>query len=252
MNGQGTWQFMSANLVKDASAVHTFQDDLESSFWLLLWTAIMFTQSSLSIEHRSKFIWEAFELGGEMKRSVLLSQTILKFPGSCNDFSNDPHLQPPLFPDRCSLYMLLKDLADLFCTRYWQPDLGDWRSLATVEKLMATQGDVMEDVIQTLPAYRYQRNQAKLQDHCYTIECFARHLKGNDWPQNDKAVGQKLTEVALCEMQAQNKVTLLQSKHILERVEEEEEGHRAKKISQPQGKKAAQTHSSRRKKALRT
>ncbi|KIM52044.1 hypothetical protein SCLCIDRAFT_142086, partial [Scleroderma citrinum Foug A] len=43
----GTWQFMSANLVKDASAVHTFQDDLESSFWLLLWTAIMFTQSSL-------------------------------------------------------------------------------------------------------------------------------------------------------------------------------------------------------------
>ena len=39
MNGQGTWQFMSANLVEDASAVHTFQDDLESSFWLLLWAA---------------------------------------------------------------------------------------------------------------------------------------------------------------------------------------------------------------------
>ncbi|KIM63813.1 hypothetical protein SCLCIDRAFT_116499, partial [Scleroderma citrinum Foug A] len=43
----GIWQFMSANLVEDASAVHTFQDDLESLFWLLLWTAIMFTQSSL-------------------------------------------------------------------------------------------------------------------------------------------------------------------------------------------------------------
>ncbi|KIM57316.1 hypothetical protein SCLCIDRAFT_89215, partial [Scleroderma citrinum Foug A] len=43
----GTWPFMSTNLVEDASAAHTFQDDLESSLWLLLWTTIMFTQSSL-------------------------------------------------------------------------------------------------------------------------------------------------------------------------------------------------------------
>jgi len=83
MNRQGTWQFMSANLIEDASAVHTYQDHLESSFWVLLWTAIMFTRLLLSKDGRSKFIWEAFELGGEMKRSVLLSQTILKFPGSC-------------------------------------------------------------------------------------------------------------------------------------------------------------------------
>ena len=164
-----------------------------------------------------------------MKRSVLLSQTILKFPGSRDDFSNDLHLQPPLFPDCRSLYMLLKDLVDLFCTRYWQPEPADWRSLATVEKLMATQGDIMEDVIQTLPAYRYQQFQAKLQDHCYTIDCFAHHLKGSDWPQNDQAVDQQLTEMVLCEMQGQNKVTLLQSKHMLARVEEEEE-HQAKKI----------------------
>ncbi|KIM55285.1 hypothetical protein SCLCIDRAFT_134968, partial [Scleroderma citrinum Foug A] len=39
----GTWPFMSANLVEDASVVHMFQDDLESSFWLLLWVALMFT-----------------------------------------------------------------------------------------------------------------------------------------------------------------------------------------------------------------
>ena len=213
---------MSANLIEDASVVHTFQDDLESLFWLLLWAAITYTHSSLSIE-------QAFELEGEMKQSILFSQTIFKFPGSRDDFSNDLHLQPPPFPNHRSLYMLLKDLADFFCTRYWQPDLADWRSLATVEKLMATQGDVMEDVIQTLPAYHYQWYQAKLQDHCYTIKCFACHLKGNDWPQNDQAVQQQLTEVVLCEMQGQNKVTLLQLKHMLAHVEEEEE-YRAKKI----------------------
>ena len=220
---------MSANLVEDASAVHTFQDDLESLFWLLLWATLMYTHSSLSIEQHSKFIRKAFELGGEIKQSVLLLQTILTFPGSCDDFSNDLHLQPPLFPNCCSLYMLLRDLADLFCTHYWQPKPADWRSLATVEKLMATQGDIMEDVIQTLPAYCYQWFQAKLQDHYYTIDCFACHLKGSYWPQNDEAVDQQLTEMVLCEMQGQNKVTLLQSKHMLACVEEEKE-HWAKKI----------------------
>ncbi|KIM50480.1 hypothetical protein SCLCIDRAFT_78195, partial [Scleroderma citrinum Foug A] len=43
----GTWPFMLANLIEDASVVHTFQDDLESSFWLLLWAAFMFTPLSL-------------------------------------------------------------------------------------------------------------------------------------------------------------------------------------------------------------
>ena len=34
---------MPANLVEDASAVHMYWGDLESSLWLLLWTTIMFT-----------------------------------------------------------------------------------------------------------------------------------------------------------------------------------------------------------------
>ncbi|KAI6038782.1 hypothetical protein EDC04DRAFT_2569233, partial [Pisolithus marmoratus] len=32
----GTWQFMSAHLIEDTSAFHTFWDDLESMFWVLL------------------------------------------------------------------------------------------------------------------------------------------------------------------------------------------------------------------------
>ncbi|KIK14201.1 hypothetical protein PISMIDRAFT_78945, partial [Pisolithus microcarpus 441] len=46
----GTWQFMSACLVEDVSAFHTFWDDLESAFWVLLWTALMFSKSSLSVD----------------------------------------------------------------------------------------------------------------------------------------------------------------------------------------------------------
>ncbi|KIM60942.1 hypothetical protein SCLCIDRAFT_79200, partial [Scleroderma citrinum Foug A] len=43
----GTWQFMSACLVEHKSTTHTFWDDLESSFWVLLWTVLMCCESSL-------------------------------------------------------------------------------------------------------------------------------------------------------------------------------------------------------------
>ncbi|KIJ58972.1 hypothetical protein HYDPIDRAFT_101636, partial [Hydnomerulius pinastri MD-312] len=43
----GTWQFMSVELIYDRKAPHTFRDDLESTFYVLLWTAVMFASSSL-------------------------------------------------------------------------------------------------------------------------------------------------------------------------------------------------------------
>ncbi|KAG2363798.1 hypothetical protein BDR07DRAFT_1281251, partial [Suillus spraguei] len=36
----GTWQFMSAHLVKNIDAVHGVEDDLESSLYVVLWTAL--------------------------------------------------------------------------------------------------------------------------------------------------------------------------------------------------------------------
>ncbi|KAI6095187.1 hypothetical protein F5141DRAFT_1222262 [Pisolithus sp. B1] len=89
----GTWQFMSAHLVKDASATHTFKDDLESSFWVLLWMVVMFSMSSFSIEEHSNFIRGTFESapGGEGKWSMLVSQQKLK---------------KDLFPDWPLLYQL--------------------------------------------------------------------------------------------------------------------------------------------------
>ncbi|KIM50513.1 hypothetical protein SCLCIDRAFT_145272, partial [Scleroderma citrinum Foug A] len=46
----GTWQFMSMNLMeeKDKPSVHTFKDDLEFTLYVILWTALVFTQSQLT------------------------------------------------------------------------------------------------------------------------------------------------------------------------------------------------------------
>ncbi|KAG2370342.1 hypothetical protein BDR07DRAFT_1179562, partial [Suillus spraguei] len=36
----GTWHFMSAYITKHKYAIHTVKDDLESSFYGVLWTAL--------------------------------------------------------------------------------------------------------------------------------------------------------------------------------------------------------------------
>ena len=221
---------MSANLIEDASAVHTFQDDLESSFWLLLWAAFMFMPSSLSLVDHTKFIQQTFEGAGQQKRSILISQTIL----NC-DKTHTPNDVIPLFPDQPPLYWLLEDLADLFCNRYWKPDPADWRMLMTISKLVQAEGGIMEDVITSLPAYCYQQFQEKLRDHNYMINCFVRHLEEQHWPKDNKSAEQELIEVEQWDMEGTNKVTLLQSKHILgcvemEEMELEQEQQRPKKV----------------------
>ncbi|TFK45365.1 hypothetical protein OE88DRAFT_1812603 [Heliocybe sulcata] len=44
----GTWQFLSYQLLINPYKAHTLQDDLQSSFWTLLYTALKFIPSSLS------------------------------------------------------------------------------------------------------------------------------------------------------------------------------------------------------------
>ncbi|KAG1785678.1 uncharacterized protein HD556DRAFT_1213926, partial [Suillus plorans] len=41
----GTWQFMSAYLIEHKYAIHTVKDDLESSFYVVLWTALMYKET---------------------------------------------------------------------------------------------------------------------------------------------------------------------------------------------------------------
>ncbi|KAI6013135.1 hypothetical protein BKA83DRAFT_4063633, partial [Pisolithus microcarpus] len=127
----GTWQFMSVHLVEDASATHTFKDDLESSFWVLLWTVVMFSKSSFSIKEHSTFIRGTFESapGGEGKRSVLVSQQKLK---------------KDLFPDQPLLYQLLKDLAELFAYNYYIPEDSDWNLLVPSENPSLREITLME------------------------------------------------------------------------------------------------------------
>lgn len=212
---QGTWQFMSAHLVSNRSTIHTFQDDLESSFWVLLWMALMYSDTSLSIEERSNFIRDTFESAGEQKWGVFAFQTIFK--------CNDPNL-PALFPNNPPLFQLLKDLADLFGHFYYEPSEAEWTLLPS------SLNDLLErekKYLQALAVYGHKESLDRLGNHTHTIAYFANHLKSGTWPEQDAAVAQKLTSVNCWGEEGTSNV-VLKSKHVLELVLEEEMKSRKK------------------------
>ena len=52
----GTWQFMSATLIKDNRAHQTFVDDLESFCYVILWLVLMYLSNSMSPPNLTSFI----------------------------------------------------------------------------------------------------------------------------------------------------------------------------------------------------
>ncbi|KAI6018289.1 hypothetical protein EDC04DRAFT_2902334 [Pisolithus marmoratus] len=215
--GQGTWQFMSACLVEDASATHTFKDDLESSFEVLLWIVVMFSESSLSIKSCSNFIRGTFESapGGEGKWSVLVLQQKLK---------------EGLFPSQPSLYQLLKDLADLFAYDYYTPgDSEEWNLLVFTEEPSAREKALMEE----LPIFCHKKSVERLQSHDYVIKHFATHLNSSTWPENDTAMMQLLMKINCWGEEGSSNIGILKLKHILGCMLEEEEEERSHKKMLP-------------------
>jgi len=251
---------MSACLIENKGATHTFQDDLESSFWVLLWTVLMYCQSSLSIEACSEFIRQTFELGGQEKRSVLLSQIVFKGASDSplhtptlhninvtmsNDTSatlsdglispslpsNDPDLDDPaanctsnkepiLFPNQPLLHQLLKDLADLFRALYWEPLPTDMWVIHYAAGLK--KGDPMRDQMENLSAFHHQQSKRRLRDHQYMIDRLSYYLTFETWSADDKAVPQELMEMRYDVMGGSDNVVVLQSKHICQLAEKAE------------------------------
>ncbi|KAI6036723.1 hypothetical protein BKA83DRAFT_4120410 [Pisolithus microcarpus] len=182
----GTWQFMSAHLIEDMSAFHTFWMTWTNSF-----RALTFKSAP----------------GGEGKWSVPVSQNKLK---------------PDLFANCPLLCQLPTDLANLFSFHYYPPKEHEWDLLVLPENPMTREIPLM----QALGIFFHKQSLRRLENHDYAIKHFAFHLKSETWPEDDAAVVQELTGMNSWGKEGLDRVVILKSKHILEHVLEEEEEER--------------------------
>ncbi|KAG1765365.1 hypothetical protein EDD22DRAFT_845472 [Suillus occidentalis] len=94
----GTWQFMSAYLIEHKYAIHSVKDDLESSFYVVLWMTLQYKETYMDIVRRTSLITQVFETnpGSSSKADWLIGR------------SNLPNL------------ILIHALAEFFSHRYTQ------------------------------------------------------------------------------------------------------------------------------------
>ena len=169
---------MSAVLVKNKTAPHTFIDDLESTFYVIVWLLVMYSPSSMSPGDRTSFIKsvldpEQFEgTGGSAKADFLQARTALR---------------ELTFADRPTLQPLLIDLATLFSVRYEKEPTKDEQDL-----LAAFTG--LQQHRELLVAWSYSDRSSKLESHRHIIKLLAGYTEDtNGWP-SDCAVEQKLID----------------------------------------------------------
>ncbi|KAG1803843.1 uncharacterized protein HD556DRAFT_1303841 [Suillus plorans] len=193
----GTWQFMSAHLVKHSRAIHTVEDDLKSSLYIILWTAQMFKESYMSIIDQTQFITQVLDAdplvgsGGCAKSSWLVARTY---------FPQD------IFVDCKPLDSVILELAQFFSHRYSilppeeQEELAQlwitFKHLFTEEPVQMAGHqkmiDFMQNIMSKLPAYKKEVGMRVLHSHDSVIKIYNKYLEAPGWPVQDAAVLQKL------------------------------------------------------------
>ena len=170
---------MSVALVNNSDAPHTFVDDLESVFYVILWLSVMYSPNSLSPAEHMSFIKSVLDpeqfgsMGGTAKADFLQECTTLwqlKFDGR-------PKLQP-----------LLMNLATFLSVRYEdKPTKDDLDMLATFEGLQTHK--------EWLPAWTYKKRSTDLESHSYIIKVITEYIQcPNEWPNKDPATRQSLID----------------------------------------------------------
>lgn len=176
---------MSARLVARLDGVHSFQDDLKLTIYVLLYMILMYSETS-DRDWVPTFLSGILdpqphgETGGFNKADFLKAWTFL---------------QQVNFPGRPVLHHLINQLGDLFAVRYQdEPTPADETIADVIKKAMAANPESAKiiDAHKASFSYSYWTRMDALKDHQHTIQLFEVALQDStSWPVNDIAVKQE-------------------------------------------------------------
>jgi hypothetical protein len=170
---------MSAALLHDNSKCNKLEDDRESCLHVLTWTALRFTDHTISGGGTSRFL-RAFDeqyqdedgvRGGDLKKGFLLGRDIPRVV----KFDRRPHLDA-----------LVRELTEVFAARYEEPPSAEQISqLQRLRDKGLTDDELGNDVV-----LNYEKRMASLKSPSWLVDTFRHHLDSEPWPLSDKAQGQ--------------------------------------------------------------
>ena len=166
---------MSAALLRNNDKCNELEDDRESCLHVLTWTALRFTNHTISGGSTSRFL-RAFDeeyedeegvRGGDLKKGFLLGRDI-------------PRVVK--FDRRPQLDALIEELTETFAVRYEKPPSAD--QLQALERAQAANID--PSITSGLMAFNYQKRLDDLAAPSWLVDTFRRNLNADFWPSSDK------------------------------------------------------------------
>jgi hypothetical protein len=168
---------MSAALLQDNEKYNELEDDRESCLHVLTWTALRFTNHTISGGGTSRFL-RAFDeeyedeegvKGGDLKRGFLATREI-------------PRVVK--FDRRPQLDALIEELTETFAVRYEKPPSAE--QINQLQRLRG-KGITDEELGNDSVVLNYEKRMAFLKSPDWLVRTFARHLGADPWPLSDKA-----------------------------------------------------------------
>ncbi|KAF9231689.1 hypothetical protein BU15DRAFT_55848 [Melanogaster broomeanus] len=175
----GTWQFMSAALLRDRHKVQDLTDDLESFLHVLMWMTIRYVPSNLSPEQRNKYLKTMFDEyyqmtegpeGGDSKGDKLGAKNYI--PAKLTLNSPSP------------LLGILNQLSDVFIAIYGpNPTERDVQVFESI--LQSPLSEFRETILQNHVCYLHQQRLERSKDSTWFINTMEEALGNEHWPDQD-------------------------------------------------------------------
>ena len=169
---------MSAALLQNNKKCNELEDDRESCLHVLTWTALRYTNHTISqgdLKGLLRPFDEAYEendsvKGGKLKKGSLLERDIperVKFDGR-------PHLDE-----------LIAELTETFAVRYEKKPSE--KRIREFERSRDSGASVVNDIV-----FIHRERMDSLKRPGWLVETFKRHLDPGSWPTSDSAVEQSI------------------------------------------------------------
>ena len=192
---QGTWQFISAQLLLNFGEEHLLRDDLESVLHVTSWVPLRYCAHNLNAMDLSRLLINVFDagyitpdgvsVGGREKKYAILSLRI----AIDVQFTNNPELQS-----------LIMDLTKLISVRYEPPptEEGYWQRDIIATATFSSPEDAAKALEKTM-VVQYEKRMKELNTSDRVLEIFDRHLQDPDkWPKNDAAKANEVLDDYAC------------------------------------------------------
>ncbi|KAG2062209.1 hypothetical protein BDR06DRAFT_966038 [Suillus hirtellus] len=157
------------------------KDDLESSFYVVLWMALMYKETYMDIVHQTSLTTQVFETnpGSSSKADWLIGRSNLL---------NIMFVDCKLLNVHSDQYTWITDHQQMMFDKFWLAYENAMREVPITQDLLIAAHGIMTDS----PVYKKEMGIKVLDSHDAVIDIFNKQLDLPSWPVEDTTVLQKL------------------------------------------------------------